>query len=93
MKVFLISNNIFCSMFWIYSIIPFVNVKMRSPSHILPHKKHIHTHKKKIYRMYIYYNIIHIINNIYYYMYIQVHLNKLECREKVHFFLVSYFKK
>ncbi len=24
---------------------------------------------------------------------IQVHLNELECREKVHFFLVSYFKK
>ncbi len=24
---------------------------------------------------------------------LQVHLNELECREKVHFFLVSYFKK
>ncbi len=24
---------------------------------------------------------------------IQVHLNELECREKVHFFLASYFKK
>ncbi len=24
---------------------------------------------------------------------VQVLLNKLECREKVHFFLVSYFKK
>ncbi len=27
------------------------------------------------------------------YIYIQMHLNKLECREKSSFFLVTYFKK
>ncbi len=30
---------------------------------------------------------------MYMYVYVQVHLNELECREKVHFFLVRYFKK
>ncbi len=46
-----------------------------------------------IYELLYIYIYIYIYTVYIYIQYIEVHLNKLECREKSSFFLVSYFKK